>query len=49
MKLVGILLKVTPIERVKVRNDAYAKGMNVTEYLKYLINKERNQNEIDKK
>jgi hypothetical protein len=49
VKLVGILLKVTPTERANIRLDAYAKGMNVTEYLKYLINKERNNNEIGKK
>ena len=49
MKLVGILFKVTPTERANIRLDAYAKGMNVTEYLKYLIKKERNHNEIGKK
>lgn len=49
MKLVGILLKVTSTERANIRLDAYAKGMNVTEYLKFLIKKERNHNEIGKK
>ena len=49
MKLVGILFKVTPTERANIKLDAYSKGMNVTEYLKYLIKKERNHNEIGKK
>ena len=48
MKLVGILFKVTPTERANIRLDAYAKGMNVTEYLRFLINKER-KNSFDSK
>lgn len=33
--------KLTPSENAQLKKDAYAHGMNVSEYIRYLIEKER--------
>lgn len=33
--------KLTPSENIQLKKDAYAHGMNVSEYIRYLIEKER--------
>jgi predicted DNA binding CopG/RHH family protein len=33
--------KLTPSENMQLKKDAYAHGMNVSEYIRYLIEKER--------
>lgn len=42
--LVSMQIKVEPEEREQIRHDAHQHDMNVSEYVRWLIEKERNKN-----